>query len=136
MTTLHIGIASYEEMKARTLAIAAGALTPQPNDPQVWLPSFEHFAAVLSSQHHALLRVIHQERPESIVALAGSTGRTARSLSRTLRTLERYGLVRLHRGPRGQVRPEAPFNDVQVTLSLEQKATRGAAPDPGMFGAR
>lgn len=136
MTTLHMGIASYEEMKARTLAIAAGELTPQPDDPQVWLTSFEHFAAVLSSYHRALLRVIHQERPESIQALAGSTGRTPRSLSRTLCSLERYGLVRLHRGPRGLVRPEAPFNDVLVTLSLQQGITQSAAPDPGMFGAR
>lgn len=136
MTTLHMGIASYEEMKARTLAIAVGELTPQPDDPTVWLPSVEHFATVLSSQHSALLRVIHQERPESLQALAGRAGRTARSLSRTLRTLERYGLVRLHRGPRGQVRPEAPYSDVQVALSLHSGDTRSSAPDPGIFGAR
>lgn len=118
MKTLNIGIASYEEMKARTLAIARGELEPKPGDPQVWFPSPESFAKVLSNKNRALLRVIHQERPESILALATATGRTTGNLSRTLRTMERYGLVRLHRGPRGMVRPEVPFRDVRLKVEL------------------
>jgi hypothetical protein len=35
MTKPHLGIASYEEMKARTLAIASGELKPKPDDLQV-----------------------------------------------------------------------------------------------------
>ena len=34
MTTLKVGIASYEDMKARTLAIARGELRPKPGDPK------------------------------------------------------------------------------------------------------
>jgi hypothetical protein len=36
MTTLKIGIASYEEMKARTLAVARGKLRVACNEPKVW----------------------------------------------------------------------------------------------------
>lgn len=34
MTTLRVGIASYEEMKARTLAVARGERRIQPGEPQ------------------------------------------------------------------------------------------------------
>jgi predicted transcriptional regulator len=105
-------------MKARTLAIAAGELKPRPDDPQGWFPSPESFAKVLSNKSRALLQLIQKERPESILALATATGRTTGNLSRTLRTMERYGLVRLHRGPRGRVRPEVPFRDVRLKVVL------------------
>ena len=49
---------------------------------------------------------------------AARTGRTAGNLSRTLRTMERYGLVRLHKGARGMVRPEVPYRDVQLEMTL------------------
>lgn len=39
MKTPKIGIATYEEMKARTLAIARGDLTPKAEDPKVWSTS-------------------------------------------------------------------------------------------------
>src|ERR1019366_7917483 len=38
MKMLKIGIASYGEVKARTLAIARGELKPKPTDPKVSLP--------------------------------------------------------------------------------------------------
>ncbi len=47
MTTLKIGIASYEEMKARTLAVARGTLRVAPDDPRVWFTSTEAVAKVL-----------------------------------------------------------------------------------------
>lgn len=121
MKTLNVGIASYEEMKARTLAIARGELKPKAGDPQVWFPSTESFAKLLSSRNRALLQQIRAEQPASINALAATTGRTTGNLSRTLRTMERYGLVRLHRGARGTVRPEVPYRDVQLRMPLAGK---------------
>ena len=44
MKTLKVGIASYEQMKARTLAIAKGDLKPKAGDPKVWFTSPESFA--------------------------------------------------------------------------------------------
>lgn len=118
MKTLKIGIASYEDMKARTLAIARGSLRPRRGDPKVWFTSPESFAKVLSNRNRALLAVIAETHPASLHELAALTGRTPGNLSRTLRTMERYGLVRLHRGERGRVRPEVPYRDVKLEMSL------------------
>jgi predicted transcriptional regulator len=54
MTTLKVGIATYEQMKARTLAIARGELRPKPGDPKVWFTSAESFARLLSNRNRAL----------------------------------------------------------------------------------
>ena len=118
MKTLKVGVASYEAMKARTLAIAKGQLKPKASDPKVWFTSPESFAKLLSNRNRALLAVIADTRPESLNELAAQTGRTPGNLSRTLRTMERYGLVRLHKGARGMVRPEVPYHDVQLEMAL------------------
>jgi predicted transcriptional regulator len=118
MKTLKVGIASYEEMKARTLAIARGELRPKAGDPKVWFTSPESFAKLLSNRNRALLAQIADTRPASLHELAGITGRTPGNLSRTLKTMERYGLVRLHRGVRGAVRPEVPYRDVHLEMTL------------------
>jgi predicted transcriptional regulator len=118
MKTLKVGIATYDEMKARTLAIAKGQLKPKASDPKVWFTSPESFAKLLSNRNRALLGVIAETRPESLSQLATATGRTAGNLSRTLRTMERYGIVRLHKGARGVVRPEVPYRDVQLEMTL------------------
>ena len=118
MKTLKVGIASYDAMKARTMAIATGKLKPKASDPKVWFTSPESFAKLLSNRNRALLAVIADTRPESLNELAAQTGRTPGNLSRTLRTMERYGLVRLHKGARGMVRPEVPYRDVQLEMTL------------------
>ncbi len=120
MRTLRVGIASYEDMKARTLAIAKGELQPKASDPKIWFTSPDSFAKLLSNRNRALLGVIAATHPDSINALAAATGRTAGNLSRTLRTMERYGLVRLRKGPRGVVRPEVPYREVRLDMSLRQ----------------
>ncbi len=58
MKTLKVGIASYEDMKARTLAIARGELRAKPEDPKVWCTSPESFARVLLRRNSALLAQI------------------------------------------------------------------------------
>jgi predicted transcriptional regulator len=118
MKTLNVGIASYEEMKARTLAIARGELRPKAGDPKVWFTSPESFAKLLSNRNRALLAQIADTRPSSLHELAATSGRTPGNLSRTLKTMERYGLVRLHRGVRGAVRPEVAYRDVRLEMTL------------------
>lgn len=116
MRTLKIGIASFEEMKTRTLAIARGKLKPAPGDPKVWFTSTESFAKVLSNRNRALLATIAATHPESLEALAKSTGRRTSNLSRTLKTMERYGFVHLKRGERGRIRPEVPYQAISLRL--------------------
>ncbi len=41
MTTLKVGIASYEEMKAQTLAEARGERRVEADEPKVWFTSTE-----------------------------------------------------------------------------------------------
>jgi predicted transcriptional regulator len=55
MKILRIGIAPYEEMKARTLAIARGELKPKTDEPKLWFTSIESLARVLSDKSRALL---------------------------------------------------------------------------------
>jgi predicted transcriptional regulator len=75
MTTLKVGIADYDEMKARTMRIARGEEKHAPGDPKVWFTSTESFAKVLSAGNRELLRVIAEHSPGSLEELAEITGR-------------------------------------------------------------
>jgi predicted transcriptional regulator len=119
---LTIGIASFEDTKARTMAIARGELKPGPNDPKLWFPSAETFGKVLSGRNRELLARIRADRPASLQALSDLTGRAVSNLSRTLKTMARYGLVELKPGPRGTLRPEVPYDEVDVRVPLSVEA--------------
>lgn len=118
MTTLRIGIAGYEEMKARTLAIAAGERKRKRGEPKVWFTSMESVSRVLSDRNRALLELIAKAEPDSITELAALSGRAKSNLSRTLKTMERYGLVRLNRGEGGSVAPRVPYSDIVLDLPV------------------
>ncbi len=118
MTTLKVGIASYEEMKARTLRIARGEHRVARGEPKVWFTSTESFAKVLSAGNRDLLRIIADKAPGSLDELAQITGRAKSNLSRTLRTMEGYGLVRLERGERGRITPKVAHDRVELELPL------------------
>jgi len=74
MTTLKVGIASYEEMKARTMAVARGERGVAADEPKVWFTTTESFAKVLSAGNRELLRVIAEKAPGSLDELARITG--------------------------------------------------------------
>ena len=118
MKTMKIGIASYEGFKARTMAIAKGELQPGANDPKVWFPSTESFARVLTEKNRDLLKIIAATHPCSLEELAASSGRKPSNLSRTLKRMAQFGLVELHRGERGCVRPEVPYQSISLELAL------------------
>ena len=58
MKSLKVGIASYADMKARTMAIARGELKPRPGEPKVWFTSIESLAKLLSDRNRALLNLL------------------------------------------------------------------------------
>jgi predicted transcriptional regulator len=118
MSTLRAGIASYDEMKALTLAIARGQRKLGPREPRVWFPSTESFAKVLSAGNRELLRTIAKEAPGSLDELAALTGRKKSNLSRTLKTMANYGLVRLERGERGRIAPKVVHERIELELPL------------------
>ena len=118
MTTLRVGIASYEQYKKRTLAITRGEYERAPGEPKVWFSSIESFAKVLSERNRELLRVIAEAKPQSLNELAQTTGRAKSNLSRTLKTMERYGLVRFEKGKGRTLVPRTPYTDIVLDLSL------------------
>jgi predicted transcriptional regulator len=118
MTTLRVGIASYQEMKAMTLAIAKGQRKLAPGAPRIWFPSTESFAKVLSAGNRELLRLIAEKAPGSLDELARLSGRKKPNLSRTLKTMANYGLVHLERGPRGRIAPKVAHSRVELDLPI------------------
>ncbi|GLQ55648.1 helix-turn-helix domain-containing protein [Devosia nitrariae] len=116
MTTLHVGIASYDDMKARTMAIARGELKPKKGEPTVWFTSVESFAKILSQRNQALLDLIAKRKPESLAELEELSGRAKSNLSRTLRTMERYGLIELADGEHGRIVPRVRYD--RITLDM------------------
>jgi predicted transcriptional regulator len=66
MTTLKVGIATYGEMKARTMAVTRGERRIAPGEPKVWFTSTVSFAKVVSAGNRDLLRVIAEQAPASI----------------------------------------------------------------------
>jgi predicted transcriptional regulator len=79
--------------------------------------SWRQLAGVLSDENRQLLRVIRDSEPRTVMELAQLSGRAASNLSRTLRTLESYGLVKLHRSTESRaVKPEALATEFLVVL--------------------
>jgi predicted transcriptional regulator len=124
MSTLKVGIASHELFKERTMAIARGQLRPAADDPKVWFTSIESFAKVLSDRNRALLALIADTNPGSVNELAEKTGRARSNLSRTLRTMERYGLVRFEKGAGRMQAPRVVYTDVVLDMPLRSSSTQ------------
>lgn len=108
-----IGVASQDAIRTRTRAIARGEHKPTRDEPKIWFASMRSLAEVLSDDNRALLKLIRDEKPESLNHLAKLSGRAASNLSRTLKTMERYGLVELRRQAR-QVRPVAKASEFLI----------------------
>lgn len=132
MTTLKVGIADYDEMKARTMRIAKGEQKPAAGDPRVWFTSTESFAKVLSAGNRELLRIIIEQAPGSVEELSQMTGRAKSNLSRTLKTMANYGLVRMEKGQGLKLVPKVEHDRVELILPL----TAGKIPRKAAGGAR
>lgn len=119
MTTLRVGIASYVDFKERTLAIARGELKPATDAPKVWFTSMESFAKILSDKNRELLGVIAAQNPKSLTELAEKTGRAKSNLSRTLKRMEQYGLIRFEPGEGRAQAPRVVYSDITLDVSLQ-----------------
>jgi predicted transcriptional regulator len=115
--TLKVGIASYQDMKARTLAIAQGKYKPGKDEPKVWFTSLESLAKVLSAKNQALIALIAEKKPESLAELEKLSGRAKPNLSRTLKTMARYGLIELTEEER-RIVPRVLFDRVKFEVAL------------------
>ena len=71
-----------------------------------------------SAGNRALLRVIAEKAPGSLDELVRITDKAKSSLSRTLRTMECYGLVRLEQGERRRISPKVMRDRMKPDLPL------------------
>ncbi len=117
MKTIYVGIMTKEAYKQRTLAIARGEYKPKKNEPKIWFESLKSMAQILSNENRQLLKTILDKKPASLTELESITGRKKSNLSRTLKTLERYGIVELHR-EKNKIVPEVKATDFKVEFGL------------------
>ena len=113
MKPIVIGVMPQDQIRKRTIAIAKGEYKPRPGEPKIWFTSMRSVAEVLSDQNRALLRVIRETNPDSVAVLARATGRKPSNLSRTLKTMSRYGLVDLRR-EKSHIRPVVKATDFRI----------------------
>lgn len=113
MKPIMIGVMPQKQIRARMIAIARGEYKPKPGEPKIWFTSMKSVAEVLSDQNRALLKVIRETNPDSMAALAKTTGRQPSNLSRTLKTMSRYGLVDLQR-EKTHVRPVVRATEFRI----------------------
>ena len=114
---MKVGIISKENYIKRTLAIAKGSYSPRRNEPKMWFESIQSMSQILSTENQELLRTIISNKPGSITELEGITNRKKSNLSRTLRTLEKYGIVELNK-IKGKIIPKVKATDFRVEFGL------------------
>ena len=81
MMVMQVGIASFADFKARTMAIARGERRLSPDDPKVRICSTEGFARMLTAKSCDLLATISKIRSRSLAELAEHIGRATSNLS-------------------------------------------------------
>jgi len=118
MKQIRVGIMPLKEFQAYTRAIVTGKHKRKRGEPKIWFNSMASLAQVLSDQNRALLTLIAEEEPESISELARLSHRSQSNLTRTLKKMERYGLVKMKTGARGKKQPSVPYTDILVDMSI------------------
>src|SRR5690606_24311579 len=110
-----VGVASQEAIRARMIAIAKGE-KPKRGEPKVWFTSMKAMSEVLNDRNRDLLKMIAKSHPQSLDELAQMSGRQKSNLSRTLKTLEKYGFVELKKNQRKLV-PIAKATEFQINAA-------------------
>jgi predicted transcriptional regulator len=116
--TLKVGIAPRAAIARYAREIVLGRRSRMADDPDVWFNSVESFAKILSEKNRNLLTLIAERSPDSLEELSRMSGRAKSNLSRTLRTMERYGLVRMEKGNGRKLRPVVTFEKVELLLKV------------------
>lgn len=115
---LSVGIANYENLKTYTTTSLYTSTMTGHNRPWVWFSSLESFTQVLSEKNRNLLAIIALKKPNSITELATLSGRAKSNLSRTLCTMEKHNLVKIHRGNGQALQIRVDYHSIQLYLTL------------------
>ena len=114
---MKFGIMPRDEFKARTIAIAKGEYKPKAGEPKVWFESVRSMSQILSNENKELLEIILQHKPGSLKDLATLSGRKSSNLSRTLKTMARYGIVELIKVNKS-LKPIVNATEFRIDISL------------------
>lgn len=114
---MKVGIISRDDYIKRTIAIAKGNYKPRKDEPKIWFESLKSMSQVLSSDNQDLLKLIIEHKPRSLSELEKLSHRKKSNLSRTLKTLERYGIVELPK-EEGRLVPKVKATDFKVEFGL------------------
>jgi predicted transcriptional regulator len=112
-----IGIISRENYAKRTIAVAKGRYKPRNDEPKIWFETLKSMSQILSNENQDLLKLIIDHKPRSLTELEKISHRKKSNLSRTLRTLERYGIVELPMS-KGRLVPKVIATDFKVEFGL------------------
>jgi predicted transcriptional regulator len=110
---MKIGIVTQEQQRRRVLDIAAGRRASKRGEPKVWFPL--KTAAEVLDRNRDLIRIICEEHPQSVNELAQLSGRAESNVSRSLKRLEAYGIVRMVKSGK-QRRPEALAREFDIRM--------------------
>ena len=114
---MKIGIISRENYVKRTIAVAKGQYKPRDDEPKIWFETLMSMSQILSNDNQDLLKLIIDHQPRSLAELEKISHRKKSNLSRTLKTLERYGIVELPKKD-GRLVPRVIATDFEVEFGL------------------
>ncbi|MGI2167968.1 DNA (cytosine-5-)-methyltransferase [Shewanella oncorhynchi] len=99
-----------------------GQMKNATNQVDVWFDSLKSIASVLSEENQHLLITIADKKPENITELSELTGRAVSNLSRTIKTLEKHGLIDIESFGRS-IRPRVKYKNFNIlcNLSLDER---------------
>ena len=110
-----IGIIPEKALRQHLIYIARGKRKPQPDEPKVWFSSINAAGQALSNENISLLRLMDEEKPQTMTELAELSGRKLSNLSVTLKMLSSYGFVSLEKKG-NTVHPKALFTDFEIIV--------------------
>jgi len=117
MSKLKIGIMPRELFQRRMLDIASGKVVVRAGEPKIWFSSFKSLGEVLSDNNIRLLKLINEHQPETMGELARLSGRHASNISRTLKTMEKYGIVELKKHNH-KIRPVTKATEFDIQYAI------------------
>ncbi|WP_084977198.1 HVO_A0114 family putative DNA-binding protein [Plesiomonas shigelloides] len=109
-----------ENVKQQRCVIGIHGQTSDPDYPvDIWFDSLKSVANVLSKENQQLLKVIAEQQPQSVTELATLTGRAVSNVSRTLKTLGKYNLVKMQ-STKTMLSPKVIHQEFLVVLNNEK----------------
>jgi predicted transcriptional regulator len=100
---LKIGIATREQMRDRTIAIARGQYVAASDEPRIWFTSLDAVYRVFSEQNMLLLEILRSSPKLSIQDLAEQVKKSHDEINERLHSLGQVGLLEIEENEEGSI---------------------------------